>query len=164
MFCVKCGKALDEQAKFCTYCGNRIETTNVDYHDQNKRMQDAGMWVIHELYRKEKVEFYIWIAVICYQVMIGFVLYSAWGFALWNSIACYQAYKFRQQLIRYPVGVYKHYEEALAMDVIFIVLNLVLGGVIGAVIGIYDLHIRRYAMANREALLYIENSVVQQNG
>ncbi len=161
MFCDKCGEVLDEQARFCACCGSRVDTTNVDYHNQNKRMQDEGMQVINELYRKEKVGFYIWIAVICYQVLIGFVLFSAWGFALWNSFACYQAYKFCQQLIRYPVGIYKHYEEALTMDVIFIVLNLVLGGVLGAVIGIYDLHIRRYAMTNRDVLLYIENSVVQ---
>lgn len=163
MFCGNCGEALDDQAKFCTRCGMQIGAPNVGlgYQNQNMQMQNEGMRVIHELYRKEKIGLYIWIAVICYQLLIGFVWYSAWGFALWNTFACYQAYKFCQQIIRYPVGIYKHYEEALTTDIIFIGLNLVLGGVLGAVIGIYDLYIRQYAMANRDVLLYVENSVVQ---
>ncbi len=160
MFCENCGGNLEANVKFCPRCGKAVEVQNNNLYANLY----GGMQIIENLYKKEKMSLYIWIGVVCYQILAGFVLPSAWGFALWNCIACYQTYQFAQKMKQQPVGIYKHYEEALTGDVIFLVLNLLLGGVIGAVGAGYDLYVRKYAMDNKEILLSVENNLAQQGG
>ena len=59
MFCSNCGEALADQAKFCTRCGSRVDIFNANCQNQNMRMQNEGIWVINELYKKEKIGLYI---------------------------------------------------------------------------------------------------------
>lgn len=161
MFCVNCGEFIDGQANFCGRCGCRIDNHNHENRNSNVNTSETGMRVIYELCHKEKIGIYIWLVIVCCQFMIGFVFPSAWGFALWNIFSCYQNYQFCKNMVQTPVGIYKHYENELTADLIFIGLNLFLGGVVGVIGGGYALYVRKYAMDHRELLLSLENNYIQ---
>lgn len=166
MYCENCGKELETGTKFCPVCGTFAgKSPEMQFYNGQPGMyqQNYREDVLEGLYKKEKISLYIWIGIVCYQVLAGFLIPSAWGFALWNSFACYQTYKFGEQIKKYPVGIYAHYENALTADIIFLVLNLLLGGVIAAAGAGYDLYVRQYAMDHKDSLLQIEEKYRMQN-
>lgn len=149
MFCGNCGSELTGNEKFCSKCGQPIRYLNTQ--------------VLYELSRKEKTSFYIWIVIATCQILIGFLYPASWGCAIWNFIGCYMTYRFSQKILKEPVGIYKQYSNELTTDIIFLVINLLFGGVIGVVAVIYDIHTRQYAMEHRDDLLAIEDDFVRQN-
>lgn len=149
MFCGNCGSGLSGDERFCPICGKPVIYLNIQ--------------VLHELSHKEKVSFYIWLVIACCQILIGFLYPTSWGCAIWNFIGCYMTYRFSQKILREPVGIYKHYSDELITDIIFLVINLVFGGVIGVIAVAYDIHIRQFAMNHQNDLLSIEDDFIRKN-
>ncbi|MFR7442019.1 MAG: hypothetical protein ACLUUG_12730 [Lachnospiraceae bacterium] len=108
------------------------------------RMQNEGIWVINELYKKEKIGLFIFGLRLFAINSFDRVLFGTQHGDLLcgNTFACYQAYKFCQQ--NYSVSGRNIQALRRGIDngyYFYFGLNLVLGGVLGAVIGIYDLYI-----------------------
>lgn len=167
-FCRKCGASIVRGATFCTNCGVRIdyEYTSNNGNSRNHQWQKAfqvGMHVVQNLTTKEKISTWIWVGIACIQVLAGFIVPSAWLVAAWNFFACYSNYQFIKKIQVYPVGIYTHYNDLLFSIILFMGINLVAGGVIGVVGGIYDLTIRSYAMQNKEALFCVEAVYMQRS-
>lgn len=163
MFCKNCGNILDNNTAFCPNCGNSTTSysTGASTHNNANTINYASQ-IINNLYQKECISFYIWIGVVCLQILIGFYLWTSFLVAIWNAIACYRIYKFKQEMLVKPVGIYKHYKDSLTNSIIFIIINVLAGGIIGVVGAIFDLFIRQYAMDNAESLIALENSFLAQ--
>lgn len=154
IYCQNCGRKLEDNDRFCSVCGAKVE--------KERNVNDE---IIKELYKKERVSLYFWIAVASIQGGIGILFLvcgvnvtaiSLIGMGCWNGIASYGRNQFCQQILKKPVGIYKHYEEELATDIIFLILNLVLGGIVGAIAAGYDLYVRSFALEHKEELINIE--------
>lgn len=50
MYCTKCGKKTDENAKFCTNCGNQINKITKDYKNIKKDESIPARWVLFALF------------------------------------------------------------------------------------------------------------------
>lgn len=167
-FCKNCGAAVGRDAVFCANCGSKIDYNFSDKCENSsdyKRQETfrIGMHVVQNISAKEKISTWIWFGIACIQVLAGVVVPSAWVVAAWNFFACFSNYRFIKRIQEYPVGIYTHYNDSLFSIILFMGINLIAGGVIGIVGGIYDLTVRSYAMQNKEYLFYIEAVYTQRS-
>lgn len=167
-FCKDCGAPLVRGAVFCANCGSKIDYESVGNYGNstNYEWQKAfqiGNHIVQNIITREKISTWIWVGIACIQVLIGFVVPSTWLVAAWNFFACYSNYRFIKKIQVYPVGIYTHYNDLLFSIILFIGINLVAGGAIGVLGGIYDLTIRSYAMQNKEALFCVESVYMQRS-
>lgn len=168
-FCEQCGAEIIQGAVYCSNCGNKIDYAIPENRDTEtyewQGLFQNGIHVIHKISSKEKISTGIWVGIACVQALLGFIFHFAWLAALWNFLACFMNYRFIKKMNVYPVGVYTHYNDLLFSIISTMIFNIVVGGIIGVIGGIYDLTIRSYAMQNKEALLcvdavYTQNSTV----
>ncbi len=144
MYCSNCGNKLKENARFCTACGTSSE--GVVPKKTNKEKQR----VLDELYKKENISKTIWIGVGIFQAIFGIMWdqYFLIMVGAWNVFAGFS----RTINIYDNIHLVEEYDESLGTIIVFLIINLVIGGVIGVVGSIYDLTIRDYVLKNREVL------------
>ncbi len=102
----------------------------------------------------------IWILIAIYQIIVGFVLLIfgvgivTLGCGGWNIYACIKNFK-HAGFVRNCDSVYraqrivKSYEDSLGSTIIFLFVNLFLGGGLGVIGAIFDLILRAYVLKHR---------------
>ena len=193
MFCRECGSELKNGAKFCVNCGTAVEdlseSSNYEKNgateenkeevqsediaakkyksvqqDDNLKIEKPDITIISELISKEEISMYIWIGVVVLQALIGLLYYSpALWVAIWNAIACFMTNSFCRKMKENPIDIYKHYENALISEIIFLLINLFAGGVIGVVGAGYDLYVRNFAVQHKTEILAVEEYTKSKN-
>ena len=58
--------------------------------------------------------------------------------------------KYRKSLSEMPDGVYENFEKQGTSNIIFLVVNIILGGLIGGIAAGFDICIRKFVMDNEE--------------
>lgn len=182
-FCISCGKPTGNRR-----CQNQSTAANQSNFNQQSYTQQQSYQpnfqqnysqpftptsknVLQSLSEKEKLAGIVWIVVASIQVLLGIGIVSFWNYTYfyliliggWNYYAASTRFKYSKQLLVNPIGVYQHYEKSLASVIVFIVLNAVLGGIVGVAGAIYDLVVRNYAMTNKEALMSFEEQARAQS-
>lgn len=110
--------------------------------------------VLKNISDKEKVGGIIWIVVATIQLLIGLTYNWITMFVgIWNLVFGIIRITNAGKMEQRANGIVEAYEKTLASIIIFLVLNIFVGGIIGVVGAIYDLVVRSYVLNNRNVLL-----------
>ncbi|MCI5730161.1 MAG: zinc-ribbon domain-containing protein [Eubacterium sp.] len=165
MFCINCGKQIEENAAFCSGCGTPVSGTGSSATQNTNGNVNAGgstmqQEPVHETPRmryfkeslgnKEMVSGIIWVCVGGVQIIISiFVFWYLIFVGIWNIVIGIMRINQKSQL-RNKSGeiIYNDYSGRLASIIVCLVANLLFGGIIGVAGAIYDLVVRNYVMEN----------------
>ena len=155
MFCPNCGAPLTGNERFCANCGAPAgQTSNPSsVHQENP--------FLAELAHREKVSASIWIVVACIQILAA-ILVSGTAMivlicGLWNLYAGYSGIQQSKRILTSWPGLVMTYEKSRNQIIFNILLNVVIGGIIGVIGGIYDMSTRNYVLEHRTGFNAAEN-------
>lgn len=105
----------------------------------------------------------IWLLIAVYQIVVGLVLLvfgvgiATLGCGGWNIYACIRNFKHAEYVrncnsIPQAQSIVQAYDNSLGNIIIFLFLNLFLGGGLGVVGAIFDLILRAYVLKHRTEL------------
>lgn len=146
-FCANCGEPVNENAAVCTHCGVAIKKI--------AQPQAGAVLSKEEAYKKlaeyEKTAAIIWFVIAALQIICGiFTYYTPVLVGCWNIYTGVQRIKHSKTLADMPAGIYEYYEKQGTANIIFLVVNIILGGLIGGIASGYDIYIRSFVMKNKE--------------
>jgi uncharacterized membrane protein YedE/YeeE len=117
--------------------------------------------VINKLSIMEFASGIAWAVIATAQIIGGFFFGMWWIMACggWNVYVACSAIK-RGGTVKQPYpGMVDEYRDSLVSIIIFIVINIVIGGVIGVVGCLFSLYIRNYVIKNEMVLKQLDNAV-----
>ena len=120
--------------------------------------------VLQNISNKEKIGGIIWVVISVIQLLIG--LSFNWVIlilGIWNLIVGITRINNASKIEQRANNIVDVYEKSLTSLIIFIVLNILIGGIIGVIGAIYDLTVRSYVLDNRDVILGNTNSNYNSN-
>lgn len=146
-FCASCGEPVNENAAVCTHCGVAIKKIT--------QPQAGAVLSKEEAYKKlaeyEKTAAIIWFVIAALQIIGGiFTYYTPVLVGCRNIYTGVQRIKHSKTFADMPAGIYEYYEKQGTANIIFLVVNIILGGLIGGIASGYDIYIRSFVMKNKE--------------
>ena len=120
--------------------------------------------VLQNISNKEKIGGIIWVVVSVIQLLIG--LSFNWVIlilVIWNLIVGITRINDASKMEQRANNIVNVYEKSLTSLIIFIVLNILMGGIIGVIGAIYDLTVRSYVLDNRDVILGNTSSSYNSN-
>lgn len=139
-YCTKCGQQIHDEAVICIHCGCPTTQGNV-----NATVGGASEPLLERLSQKIHTNAILWMVLGIVQciTMIGIIA------GIWNIYAAWNDMKYSKECLNNPSGIVQRFEP-LQGYIIALVLNLVLGGVIGVVGVAYELiAIRGFVLENK---------------
>lgn len=140
MFCSICGKKIQDEAVLCPNCGCPTSNYNEMLSDNNIHIRQA----FKRLSEYERISGVVWLVIGIVQCVsiVGIIC------GIWNIVISTQRLKYSKELELIPRGVYYDFHKQLTSLVIILVINIILGAVIGVVGAVFDLLVRNYVMNN----------------
>ena len=186
-YCEKCGNQVNDNAAFCSACGQKrgsvgqqqntnnynTNTTyngNVGYNSNFNNLNNAHP-LVNELRKKIRTEAIVWIVVASIQVLLFFVnlmledILSAFIVllvAVINFLVCKKDFEFEKKIATEPVGIIEKYKP-IGGYIGTLIYNLILGGVVGVVGSIFCFVTRSYVMQNEQQCMELENNYKAQH-
>lgn len=121
------------------------------------RTDDTTQAIITRIARMEITAGVIWIIIGVLQIcaFVPFLFLFGYGFALlfvgiWNIYWAIRRFALSKIIESRAAGIPTAYEQHLSMIILFIFINLFLGGVIGVFGCFYDLYVRSQVLQHRE--------------
>lgn len=180
MYCSKCGRPNPEFSRFCSQCGSPLtaapagaggafsfpgpaqspaaflpQPPAVGPADAFRRAKAAeGRVLAQRLAFREEISCIFWICIIALQLFLGLTQMDGFLLVLaaLNSYSTWKNYE-KSKRIRVPYeGLTDQYQRELSSIVGTLIINLLIGGLLGVVPAVYDLFKRNFALKNREAL------------
>lgn len=160
-YCQNCGTQHEESAAFCTECGAKIGATISAAENQpasapKTLSEDAGR-ALGTLVGKMKTSSTIWTLVGIYQLVGGLVtILFGYGITMialgiWNLVQSSRQRKNAEAFQAKPVNLVGYFENQKTTCIVFIFVNFILGGIIGAVGSIYDFMTCNYVLTHKDA-------------
>ena len=125
--------------------------------DDVSQIIDGGK-TVRAVVRRMRASAVVWIIIAGFQILLGIPL-LLFGIGLsmiacggWNIYASVTRLNTADLFKREPQRIYPYYEKSLDSIVIFLVINVLFGGVIGVIGSICDLLIRSYVVSHKEEL------------
>lgn len=110
--------------------------------------------VLQNISSKEKVSGIIWIVVAAIQILVGLAYnWVTLLIGVWNLICGITRITNAGKIEERANSIVETYEKSLTSTIIFLVLNIFIGGLIGIAGAIYDLVVRNYVLNNQNILL-----------
>ena len=109
--------------------------------------------ILRKIADKEQTSGVIWIVIGVLQVIIGLCGTIIPLFVgIWNIYNASLRMKYAKNIIKRQKDLVKEYNNNLSNCIIFLIINIFVGGIIGIVGAIYDLYIRNYVLDNQDKL------------
>ena len=166
--CVHCGNAMNDEAKFCVNCGTQANGySNYTYQSQqNRNFFDNRQMLRQNIGTREMVSGIIWICVGGIQTLIS--IFAFWYLifvGIWNIVFGIKRVNKKDKLLYMSNDeIYNDYSSRLSSIIVFLVLNVLFGGIIGIAGAIYDLVVRNYVIQNiQQQKTYIGNGMPSNN-
>ena len=110
--------------------------------------------VLQNISNKEKTGGIIWIVVASLQLLIGLTYnWVTLLIGIWNLMMGITTITNAGKMEQRANNIVEAYEKNLTNIIIFLVVNIFIGGLIGVIGAIYDLVVRNYVLNNRNVLL-----------
>ncbi len=173
-FCTECETQLNEECKYCQNCGShsKYNTNNVsDKGSFNSTHTTYKKTPTQILVRREEISAIIWCVIACIQGLTGLSVLGgliwlgdllgldlSWsslftlGLAAFNGYGAYRSFKLAEKVRLRQRGIVAEYDNILTHSIVAIVVNVLLGSVIGIAGAVFDLFNRNYALSNAELL------------
>lgn len=114
--------------------------------------------VLQKISSKEKVGGIIWIVVASIQLMIGLAVnWVIMIIGIWNLIFGIMRIVNAGKMDERADKIVEQYEKDLANIIIFLIVNIFIGGLIGVAGAIFDLVTRNYVMNNKDIIMGTAN-------
>ncbi len=115
-------------------------------------MENDRRKVLQNIAQKEQIAGILWIVVAVIQIIVGlFIYWVTLIIGVWNIIAGITRLTASRK-IEERNNIVEEYEKSLTSTIIFIVINVLIGGVIGIVGAICDLVTRSYVLSNKDII------------
>jgi hypothetical protein len=121
------------------------------------RDEETAQAIVSRIARMEVTAGVIWIIIGVLQIcaFVPFLFLFGYGFALlfvgiWNIYWAIRRFSISKIIESRAPGIPAAYEQHLSMIILFIFINLFLGGVIGVFGCFYDLYVRSQVLQHRE--------------
>ncbi len=158
MYCSKCGQQVDNSANFCVHCGcavknenrNNFSSTYPYMQNQQNFAQDDYKNTINKLSNYEKTSGVIWLTIGIIQciTLVGIIC------GIWNIVISIQRLNYSKIILTSkPIEIYNNFENQLTSIIVFLIINIFFGAVIGIVGALFDLFVRNFAMENKNVFL-----------
>lgn len=164
--CINCGNRLAPDAVFCPNCGkstgNRTSHTAPPLYGAYAPYR-GGYYVkspSETLATREKASGLVWLAVAIIQALVAWYFFDNswdWGeytwisyaiISLWNFSVAYQSLQRSKRVEARISGIVAEYDAMFTSCIVFIVINVLFGGVVGVAGAIFNLLNRSYAIKN----------------
>lgn len=166
--CAHCGNAMNDETKFCVNCGTQANGySNYTYQSQqNRNFFDNRQMLRQNIGTREMVSGIIWICVGGIQTLIS--IFAFWYLifvGIWNIVFGIKRVNKKEKLLYMSIDeIYNDYSSRLSSIIVFLVLNVLFGGIIGIAGAIYDLVVRNYVIQNiQQQKTYIGNGMPSNN-
>ena len=139
-YCTKCGQQIHDEAVICIHCGCPTAEQGA-----NNSAVGSSDRLLNSLSQKIHTNAILWmvLGVIQCVTMIGIIA------GLWNIYAAWNDLKYSKECLTKPSGIVQRFEPINGY-IIALVINLVLGGVIGVVGVAYEMiAIRGFVLENK---------------
>ena len=109
--------------------------------------------VVRKVALYEKTSNILWVAIGIYQIFIGirFGNYLTMALGAYNACMTVNGFKSIKNICVGNYNIIKWYDDRLIWIIIFAVINLVIGGVIGVFLSLFNLYVRDYVLKHRYA-------------
>ena len=144
MYCPKCGRPNEANANFCSSCGTPL-TYVVSAVPRSSPASDPAV-IAGQIQRKEKIVNIIWIVIGAIQILAGYTLIAG----IWNIVNAIGFLLKCSEIVPGNADIVPYFEQRRNGLIVIAVINLILGGVIGVALAIYELSIRKTVLDNRE--------------
>ncbi|MDE6470795.1 MAG: zinc ribbon domain-containing protein [Eubacterium sp.] len=150
-YCCHCGKEINPNAEVCLNCGMAIRKTTVSNTSVSTNNVSTKEEAFKKLAEYEKTAAIIWFVIAAVQIIGGmFTYFTPVLVGLWNIYIGVSRMKYSKSLSEMPDGVYENFEKQGTSNIIFLIVNIVLGGLIGGIALGFDIYIRKFVMDNEE--------------
>lgn len=110
--------------------------------------------VLQNISNKEKIGGIIWIVVASIQLIIGLIYnWVTLIIGIWNLIIGITRLTNASRMEKRENNIVEEYEKSLVNMIIFLVLNIFIGGIIGVIGAIYDLVTRSYVINCKDIIM-----------
>ncbi len=142
MLCANCGKEIPEGAQFCPVCGKR-QGQEQDFSAPHPPRTPAEA-IARKIRDDTKTSAILWIVIGSIQIL-GCITIIA---GVWNLVMGIRRLSLSETIIPGNAEVYRAFDDGLTNLIITAVLNFVLGGVVFALLCIWDYFIRDKVIRN----------------
>lgn len=153
MYCNQCGTNHEDNARFCRACGRAFITpiNAIQMQPVSTTYQQSNTLIIEQLSNKEKIAGIIWLVIGCLQILIG-LDWPIIILGIWNIIAAIMRFSRSKKILHPYPGLVDEYKRWLAVIIITLIFNVILGAYIGVAGCIYDFTIRHFALTNKDEI------------
>ena len=157
MFCGYCGQEIADDAAFCHKCWRPVPG-NRSFAGGNAQVNAQALVI--KFSERVRTNAMIWIVIGALQILLG--IYVQWLLLIIgviNLVTAVTDFNYSKNVLRDPRGIVDRV-KGLAVPVIVLIYNLILGGVVGAAGSVYYLvAVRGFVMENEPQFRAIENSL-----
>lgn len=145
IYCTNCGNKVNPKAFACPNCGFKIfDGSKIALNANGTEFNDTAA-VYGKLAEYEEYSGIVWMAIGVIQCLslVGIIC------GIWNIVVATQRLKYSKDIKNgTATNIYDTFEKDKSSIITMLILNIVLGAVIGIIGAIFDLHIRDFVMKN----------------
>lgn len=154
--CPKCSNSFQHESPQtdivvkCPYCGNEFDIY-VTPPAADAGQSSANIKIARKVAQYEKLLNILWIVIGIYQIFIGlsFGYYLTAALGVYNVCMTINGFRSIKNIYAGNPNVVKWYEDKFIWIIIFAVINLIIGGVIGVFLSLFNLYIRDYVLKHK---------------
>ncbi len=138
---------MEEKTKLCPYCGETIFEVAVKCKHCGEWLNNnlSGNPVITKIANCQRVSNILWLIIGIIQICSIICIIAG----IWNIIAVCNNWKFPQKILNQDSDIPGYY-EGIAGLIILVVVNFLLGGLIGVILIGFDFYIRGLVLDNKQ--------------
>lgn len=145
IYCTNCGNKVNPKAFACPNCGFKIfDGSNIALNANGTGFNDTAA-VYGKLADYEEYSGIVWLVIGIIQCLsvVGIIC------GIWNIVVATQRLKYSKEIKNgTATNIYDTFEKDKSSIITMLILNIILGAVIGVIGAIFDLYIRDFVMKN----------------
>lgn len=157
MYCPNCGKSVQANTKFCPECGANVSPPS--QKTINTNLDNLCL----QLSQKENNLGILWLVIGVIQLISGFYFYwPAFILGIYNIIAAITHFKQSKRVLTPYLSLVEDYQKQTTL-IIFLIINIIFGALIGVIGIIYDFTIRNFVVLHQSDFKDLINQSLSNN-
>lgn len=137
---------MQNDTKKCPFCGEEILECAIKCKHCGEWLKNNAKDITVKIAKHQKTSNIIWLIIAIIQICSGICIAAG----IWNTIAVISNWSLPEKIKNHDKDIPEYYEGVTGLIIIGIV-NLVLGGIIGVLLVLYDFYIRNLVLKNKNS-------------